>query len=391
MIALVDPFTGLAGDMFLAALLDAGAPLDAVREAVASTGLTGWALTAERTVDHGLSAIRVKVEVTDTASERHATELIELARNARPEPVARAAVATLEALATVEATLHGVDRGTVHLHELGGHDSVVDIVGVCAALHHLGIDRLHVGPIPLGTGTVTTSHGVLPVPAPATAALLAGATVAGSDLAGETVTPTAAALLATLGARWDPPPPFTLLRTGYGAGTRTLADRPNVAVIRLGRPVPVRSPAGGPGSDGDLESLVELATTVDDVTGEILGYLLDRVLEAGALDAWITPAVMKKSRPGQVIQVLVRPDDERAVRDLVLQETGSLGIRARRVERYAVSRHTVTVDVNGQQIRIKRGPHTSKAEHDDVVTAARKLGLPLREVARRATGEVTDR
>jgi pyridinium-3,5-bisthiocarboxylic acid mononucleotide nickel chelatase len=382
MIAIVDPFAGLAGDMFLAALLDAGASLDAVRAAVTSTGLTGWELSAERVVDHGLAATQVHVEVTDTAVERHAAELIALARAARPEPVAQAAVATLSALAAVEAQLHGVDVDTVHLHELGGHDTVVDIVGVCAALHDLGVDRIHVRPLPMGRGTVTTRHGVLPVPAPATAALLRGATVVGSDLPGETVTPTAAALVATLGVRWDEPPPIMLRGTGYGAGSRRLGDRPNVALVRLGTSQDVGR---------DVESLVELATTVDDVTGETLGYVVDRLLSEGALDAWITPAVMKKSRPGHVVHVLARPGDTAALRAIVLGETGSLGLRFWPVERYALARQTVTVDVDGHAVRIKSGPHGSKPEHDDVATAARELGVPLREIARRAVEAATPR
>ena len=383
MIAVLDPFTGLAGDMFLAALLDAGAALDAVRDAVTSTGLTGWSLSAGPVSEHGLHATRVQVTVTDSATERRAAELIALAGAARPRAVADAAVATLGALAAVEGRLHGVAAQDVHLHELGGHDTLIDIVGVCAALHDLDVTRLHVGALPLGRGTVRTRHGVLPVPAPATAALLAGATVTGSDLPGETVTPTAAALLATLDVRWDPPPPFVLARTGYGAGTRQLPDRPNVAVVRLG------AAAGDPGdpAGGTVRTLTELATTVDDVTGETLGYVLQRLLDAGALDAWITPAVMKKSRPGQVLHVLAAADRVAALRAVLFRETGTLGVRATAVERHAVRRTEQVVRVDGRAIRVKRGPHGTKPEHDDVAAAAAELDRPLREIARRALEE----
>lgn len=379
MIAVLDPFGGLAGDMFLAALLDAGASLDSVRQAVASTGLKGWELSSERIVDHGLAATQVRVRITDTATERRAAELIALAQDAQPGAVARAAVATLQALAEVEARLHGVAVADVHLHELGGHDTLIDVVGVCAALDELGVDEIHCLPVPLGNGTVTTRHGVLPVPAPATAALLQGATVVGSDLPGESVTPTAAALLATLGVRWDAPPAITLQGSGYGAGARRLADRPNVAAVRLGS-LPAQ-----------VGNLIELATNVDDVSGEILGYVLDRLLEAGALDVWITPAVMKKSRPGHIVGVLARPEHEAVLRELLLRETGSLGVRSRRVLRYALDRETVTVEVQGHPIRVKRGPHGAKPEHEDVVAAARQLDVPLSEVARRAREEATTR
>lgn len=379
MIAVLDPFGGLAGDMFLAALLDAGASLDSVRQAVASTGLKGWELSSERIVDHGLAATQVRVRITDTATERRAAELIALAQDAQPGAVARAAVATLQALAEVEARLHGVAVADVHLHELGGHDTLIDVVGVCAALDELGVDEIYCLPVPLGNGTVTTRHGVLPVPAPATAALLQGATVVGSDLPGEPVTPTAAALLATLGVRWDAPPAITLQGSGYGAGARRLADRPNVAAVRLGS-LPAQ-----------VGNLIELATNVDDVSGEILGYVLDRLLEAGALDVWITPAVMKKSRPGHIVGVLARPEHEAVLRELLLRETGSLGVRSRRVLRYALDRETVTVEVQGHPIRVKRGPHGVKPEHEDVVAAARQLDVPLSEVARRAREEATTR
>lgn len=376
MIGVLDPFAGLAGDMFLAALLDAGAPLGDVRASIAATGLPGWELSVEQIVDHGLSATRVHVGGTND-QERGARELVDLASRAMPAPVAAAARAAMGALARVEARLHGVDEQSVHLHELGGHDTVVDIVGVCAALHHLGVDALHVAPLPIGRGTVTTRHGVLPVPAPATAALLDGCVTVGSDLPGETVTPTAAALIATLGVRWDLPPAFRQERVGYGAGSRRLGDRPNVAAVRLGTPIVP--------SDG--ERVVELATTVDDVSGEILGHVIGRALAAGALDAWVVPAVMKKSRPGHVLHVLARPGDATRLRDLMLTETGSLGIRSYLVERHVAARRVITVEVDGRPVRVKVGPHSAKPEHDDVASVADALDLPLREVARRAIEE----
>ena len=376
MIGVLDPFAGLAGDMFLAALLDAGAPLGEVRASIAAPGLPGWELHVEQIVDHGLSATRVHVGGTNDP-ERRARELVDLVSRAMPAPVAAAARAAMGALARAEARLHGVDEESVHLHELGGHDTVVDIVGVCAALHHLGVDALHVAPLPIGRGEVTTRHGVLPVPAPATAALLDGCVTVGSDLPGETVTPTAAALIATLGVRWDPPPAFRQERVGYGAGSRRLSDRPNVAVVRLG--TPTMSFAG--------ERVVELATTVDDVPGEILGHVIGRALAAGALDAWVVPAVMKKSRPGHVLHVLGRPGDANRLRDLMLTETGSLGIRSYPVERHVAARRVITVEVDGRPVRVKIGPHSAKPEHDDVASVADALDLPLREVARRAIEE----
>jgi uncharacterized protein (TIGR00299 family) protein len=376
MICWINPFTGLAGDMLLGALIDVGAPLDRIRAAIADTGLTGWELTAERVVDYGLAATRVHVNVTDTSTERRAAELLALASRARPAPVSDLAVAALTAIAQVEGRLHGVDPAEVHLHELGGHDAVVDIVGVAAALHTLGVTEVHCAPLPLGTGQVTAAHGTIPCPAPATLALLADAAVTGTDLRGETVTPTGAALLKAAGAGYGPLPAMTIAGTGYGAGTRRLPDRPNVTAVTLG------TRTGAAGSAG--EAVVVLETNLDDVTGETLAHTITRVIQAGALDAWATPAVMKKGRPAHILHVLTTPDAAANLQRLILAETGSLGIRRTDATRTTVPRHFETVEVDGCTIRIKHGPHHAKPEHDDVAAAALKLRAPLRTVAERA-------
>ncbi|MFJ6118793.1 nickel pincer cofactor biosynthesis protein LarC [Streptomyces sp. NPDC092129] len=374
MICWVNPFTGLAGDMLLAALIDAGAPLDRIRAAVAATGLTGWDLTAERITDHGLTSTRVRVEVTDPCTERRAAEVLEMASRAAPQPVAALAVAAVSAIAQVEGQLHDADPATVHLHELGGHDTLVDIVGSAAALNALGVTDVISAPLPLGRGRVKSAHGVLPCPAPATLALLTGAAVTGSDLPGETVTPTGAALLHAAGARYGPPPPMTLGATGYGAGARRLPDRPNVVSVSLGAPLP----------SAPDEDVVVLETNLDDVTGELLGHVITRALDAGALDVWTTPAVMKKGRPAQILHVLTTPHHERRLRDLVLAESGALGIRRVGATRTTLPRAFETVEVAGHVVRIKHGPHAAKPEHDDVAAAASALDLPLRAVAARA-------
>lgn len=373
MICWINPFAGLAGDMLLAALIDAGAPEDRVRQAIASTGLTGWELSAQRVTTHGLAAVRVRVEVTDSATERPAGRLLEMVSRARPRPVAAFAVAALTAISAAEGRLHGVDPREVHLHELGGHDTVVDLVGIAAALHHLGVTDVVCGPLPLGTGRTRSAHGLIPVPAPATLELLTGAAVTGTDIPGETVTPTAAAVLSAAAARYEPLPPAVLGRTGYGAGTRTLGDRPNVCAVTVAE--------DGHGHGAGREGVTLLETNLDDVTGETLAHVLRRALDVGALDAWATPAVMKKGRPAHVLHCLVRPGQAGAVQELLWAETGTLGIRRSDVSRTVLPRHTEVVDVRGVAVRVKRGPYRSKPEHDDVAAAAARLGLPLREVA----------
>ncbi|MGC9666126.1 nickel pincer cofactor biosynthesis protein LarC [Planosporangium sp. 12N6] len=374
MICWLNPFSGVSGDMLLGALLGLGAPLDGVRAAVRSTGIDGWDLARIEVTRGGLAATRAVVTVRDDATDRRAAELLEIVGRARPEPVAALATRAVRAIADVEADLHGVAVDRVHLHEIGGTDTVVDTVGVAAALHLLGITAVHSGPLGLGAGTVRTRHGTLPVPAPATAALLAraGAPIVPAGAGGETVTPTGAALLLAARARFGPVPPMTVHTVGYGAGSREVGGRSNVLQALLGE------------ATGAVEALHLLATNVDDVTGEVLGHLVDRLLAAGAADAWLVPIVMKKGRPAHTVQVLVRPERAAACERIVLAETGSLGLRRIPVERLALSRRTSTIDLEGHPIRIKHGPWGAKPEHDDVAAAATALGLPLRIVAERA-------
>lgn len=374
MIVYLNPFTGLAGDMLLGALLDAGASLDAVRQAVAETGLTGWRLDAERVRTGALTATRVRIEVDDDATERPAARLITMAARTG----LTVAEAALTAIAEVEGALHGVPPAEVHLHELGGHDTLIDIVGCAAALRDLRVTRVHSAPLPLGGGTVRTRHGVLPVPAPATLALLKGARVRGGE-AGEAVTPTGAALLRAMGTAYGPAPEMALRATGYGAGGRVLPDRPNVTVAMLGEPAAMLGePVAGEGTQ------IVLSTNLDDVTGEVLGHVIERALAAGAADAWVTPAVMKKGRPAHVLHVLTPLELADDLQTLVFAETGSLGLRRGVVEKVALPRHVETVRLHGRDVRMKHGPWGVKPEYDDLAALAQATGRPLRELTREA-------
>ncbi len=379
MIAWLNPMSGLSGDMLLGALLDLGAARTAVTEAVASTGLTGWELTTADVHRAGIRATHARVEVTNTASSRPAAVLLELAARAQPAPVAQVATAAIRALAEAEARIHGVAVADVHLHELGGVDTIVDVVGVAAAGHDLGITDLWSAPLALGAGTTSSAHGLIPVPAPATLALLRDVPVRGVDIGMETVTPTGAALLQALGCRYGPMPAMTVRATGYGAGSRDNPGRPNVLPVVLGTAPPaVLAPAMVPSA---VETMTVLETTVDDVTGEVLGHLVEALLHAGAVDAWIAPVTGKKNRPAHVITALVHPEATARVEHTLLRETGSLGVRSHDVSRRALDRTSAEVTVEGHPVRMKVGPYRAKPEYDDLVDVAALTGRALREVA----------
>ena len=384
MILWLNPFSGISGDMLLGALLDLGAPLDAVRAAVASTGLTGWELTAGPAQRAGLAACQACVRVDDDVPARQAAELLTLAQAAVPAAAGRLAAAAITALAEAEGRIHGVPAAQVHLHELGGVDTIVDTVGVAAALDALGVSAVWSAPLTLGAGVIQMHHGQFPAPAPATVALLDGAAVTGTltgpAAAAETVTPTGAALLRAAGCRYGPMPAMRVAGSGYGAGSRDVPGRPNVLQALLGEPLDEQDPAD-PATG--TETLIMVETTVDDVTGELLGDLPGLLLGAGALDAWIT-AVTGKKGLAHIVTALCQPGQAGPVEARLLAETGSLGARHHAVQRHALPRQEAEVTVQGQRIRVKIGPHRAKPEHDDVAAAALATGLPRRVVAEQA-------
>ena len=370
-------FSGIAGDMALGALIDAGADADEVRSIIARVPLDGWSLEVEPVLRNGIAATHVNVRTSDTAIVRtfaHISGLLEEAR--LPDRVLRRALAAFGALAAVEGRLHRRPASQVHFHEVGGVDAIVDIVGTCAALEVLGVATVTASPVATGMGMVRSAHGMLPNPAPAVVELLRGAPTYGLDLPVELTTPTGAALLAGLHASYGPMPAMTVASTGFGAGTRELEGLPNVTQVVIGAPLAAALPPGH-------ETLV-LETNVDDVTGEMLAHTLEALLEAGALDAWVTPIVMKKGRPAHLVSALCDPALAAQVAGVLAAETGTLGIRGRSVERWPARREVDAVEVGGAAIRIKVSPGRVKVEHDDAARLARATGMPLREVVRLA-------
>jgi uncharacterized protein (TIGR00299 family) protein len=379
MILWLNPVAGLSGDMLLGTLIDLGAPVDAMRAAIASTRISGWQLHDVEVSRGGLRARHAQVELDQAGHGRSGAELIAIAASATPAPVGQLAAAAVRAIAETEAHIHGSSVDQVHLHELGGLDTLVDTIGVAAALHTLGVTQVWSAPLALGSGVVDSAHGRLPVPAPATMALLAGAHVTGLGPVGETVTPTGAALLLAMGCQYGPIPAMRIIATGYGAGTRQTRGYPNVLPAILG--ASASAAAAADGGEGGTEPLAVLETTVDDVTGELLGTIPGKLIASGAVDSWLTAVTGKKGRPAYVITALCRPTAADAVRSALLAETGSLGVRLHVVQRHALPRTTTTVTVAGHSIRVKLGPHGAKPEHDDVAAAALATGIPIRLLA----------
>lgn len=373
-------YAGIAGDMALGALVDAGADLDTVEQELAALPVGGWTVEAVPVLRGGVAATHIRVHAQDGSVVRTHAHIAGLLTEARlPSRVRDRALRTFDALAAAEGRLHHRSPAQVHFHEVGGLDAIVDIVGTCIALEVLGVDRVVSSAIAQGTGMIRSSHGPLPNPPPAVVALLAsvGAPTYGTRQPYELTTPTGAALLAALADDFGPMPPLLVERTGFGAGSRELDGLPNAVQVVIGTAV-----AEDAAGDGQPVHLLE--ANVDDVTGEVLAHVVSALLAAGAHDAWVTPIIGKKGRPAQIVSALCEPGRAAELRGIITAETGTLGVRGRELRRWVASRHIKEVDVEGYPVRVKVGPHRIKAEHDDVVRVAAALGRSVAEVARLA-------
>jgi uncharacterized protein (TIGR00299 family) protein len=388
---------GVAGDMTMAALIDAGADPDVVASTIGGLGVDGYALLFEKVQRCGVRATWANVVVHDHDHDhgspspglegpapghiphRPVREILTLLDGADlPERVRQRARAVFARLGEVEGAIHGVDPAEVELHEVGALDSIVDVVGVCAALEALGVDDVWCSPIAVGHGSVRSAHGVIPNPAPATVALLAdaGAPTVGIDTTLEVCTPTGVALMTTLATGFGAMPAMATAAVGYGAGTADTPERANIVQVVVGHTTATT------GDDGTPVALLE--ANVDDVTGEVLAHTVSTLLAAGAHDAWITPIVMKKGRPAHTVSVLCDPSAVESMRFVLLRETGTLGVRSSMLRRWPQRRTETTVDVDGHPIRVKLAEHRIKVEFDDAAAAADDLGMPVRMVIERA-------
>jgi uncharacterized protein (TIGR00299 family) protein len=374
-------FSGIAGDMALGSLLDAGADLDEVRGLVGRLPVTGWTLEVEAVTRCGVAATQAHVRTEETSVVRTAAHISALVEEARlPDRVRQRALAVFGALADAEGRLHRRPPEQVHFHEVGGLDAIVDVVGTCAALEVLEIDTIHASAVATGTGMVRSAHGLLPNPAPAVVELLASvrAPTTGLDVGVELTTPTGAALLAGLASSFGPLPSMVVECSGFGAGEREVDGRPNATQVVLGTQVAALA-AGQP--------VLLLEANVDDATGEVLAHTVAALLDAGAHDAWITPILMKKGRPAHTISALADVALAAQVADVLREESGTLGVRGVPLERWPEERRGDVVQVAGMPIRVKISPGRVKVEHDDAARVAGKAGLPLREVLSMAEEE----
>jgi uncharacterized protein (TIGR00299 family) protein len=395
-----DCFSGVSGDMLLGALVDAGLDPEALSRELAKLGLDGWRLETSRVDRSSLSAVKVDVVVGgkvegphghvhdhgrhhhDHAHSRGLVEILELVgTSGLSERTKARASRAFARLGDAEARAHGTTPDQVHFHEVGAVDAIVDVVGACAGFEMLGVERFVSSPVNVGGGTITFSHGHYPVPGPATAELLKGAPIYSGAVQKELVTPTGAAVLMAVVDEFGPIPQMRLERVGYGAGARDVPRHPNVLRVMIGE-----SDAAGGGGDriaGDRVVVVEAA--VDDMTAEALGHFVERALGEGALDVYLTPAQMKKNRPGVEITLLARPEDLDRMSRLVFRETTTIGLRHREVARRVLDRETATVETEYGPIRVKvarlAGEVVNAApEFEDCRAAAERAGVALREV-----------
>jgi uncharacterized protein (TIGR00299 family) protein len=366
-----DAFSGIAGDMTVAALIDAGAAFEPLAGALDSLGM-GATFRVEKVNRGGIAATRFVVEGGEQRAHRHLPHILRMIdAGTLPDKVKENAAAIFRRLGEAEARVHGVPVEKIHFHEVGAVDSIADIAGAAMGLFLLGVDQVHASPVNVGGGTVTTEHGLLPVPAPATVALLEGRPVFSRGPQTELTTPTGAAILATIAVSFGPLPPMRLSGAGFGAGTKEFKEQANVLRVILGE-------ASGA---AEAASVAVLEANIDDSTPETLGYAMERLLEAGALDVTLTPVHMKKNRPGVTLSVLARPEDRERLAALVFAETSTLGLRIHVAERRVEARSVVEVETRYGKLRVKVSASGAFApEYEDCRKLARETGAPLREI-----------
>ena len=379
MIAYFDCFSGISGDMTLAAFIDLGVPVKWLHENLSEIPLTGFDIHVTPMARNGIQAQQVSVKVTGDHRARDYTDIKALIE-ASPlaDPVKSRSLRIFDKIAEAEADIHNCPKDHVHFHEVGGVDALVDIVGASLCIEYLGLDRIFAARIPLGTGFVTCQHGTFPVPAPATRAILKDAPVYGSGLAHELVTPTGAAIITTISDGFGDMPAMQLDKVGYGAGHTEIAERPNLLRIVTGSIHPSLDATS-------MEQIRVVEANIDDMIPELFGHIMERLFADGALDVLLIPVYMKKNRPGTLIQVLCPSQAETAVVQRLLSETTSLGVRVHDAQRHLLERENAEIETVYGRVTVKRvrnldGSIRLIPEYDVCRKIARERNLPLRSV-----------
>ncbi|MGB6944972.1 MAG: nickel pincer cofactor biosynthesis protein LarC [Bryobacteraceae bacterium] len=371
-ICYLDAFSGISGDMTVGALIDAGADSTTLVQLLEALG-TGARFEVEKTKRRGIAASKFRVVFDkDGGAHRHLKHILEIiAKSGIPDRAKQNASAVFQRLGEAEAKVHDIPIEKVHFHEVGAVDSICDIVGACIGLDLLDIGAVYSAPINVGSGTVKTEHGVLPVPAPATSELLAGKPIYARGPSLELTTPTGAAIATTLAVDFGALPPMRVIASGYGAGDYDFPEHANVLRVLIGE------------NSGAEESttVAVLEANIDDSSPQVLGYAMERLLEAGALDVTLTSVQMKKSRPGTLLSVIARPDDREALARVIFEETSTLGLRIYSAERRVKARHSVEIATPHGTVRMKIAENGSFApEYEDCRKLARESGVPLRQI-----------
>ncbi len=383
MLAYFDCFAGISGDMTLGALIDLGVPLDWLKDQLTCIPLVNFDLALTSVQRNGMHGTLVDVEVTDDKSSRNFSQIRSMIEDSPlTDAVKSASLKVFQRLAQAEAHIHGCSPEQVHFHEVGGIDAIVDIVGTALGLEYLGIKKITASPLPLGKGFVTCRHGKLPVPAPATLGILKGIPVYGTEIPYELVTPTGAAIIASVAQSFGALPDMIVQAIGYGAGRRDLAERPNLLRIIAGS----ESPAAPEAKEALLEDQIEIVeTSIDDMNPELFGHLMDRLFEDGALDVYWIPIHMKKNRPGTMLQVLCKNERRDNLIHRILTETTTLGVRYYPSRRRLLVREAVEVKTSYGVITVKRikdpqGNIRIIPEYEICRNIAIKRNIPLRIV-----------
>ncbi len=375
-ICYLDAFSGISGDMTVGALIDAGADAAALTHMLDRLG-TGATFRVEKTTRRSIAASKFHVHAAAPRNHRHLSDILNLIeKSALPAQVKQNSCSVFERLGAAEAKVHGVPLEKVHFHEVGAVDSICDIVGACAAFDLLGVDAIHCSPVNVGSGSIQTDHGVLPVPAPATAELLAGKPIYARGPCVELTTPTGAAIAATLAADFGPLPPMRITATGYGAGDKDFPEHANVLRVLIGE------------SSGAAEATTVsvLEANIDDSSPQLLGYAMERLLESGALDVTLELVLMKKNRPGTLLRVIAAQEDSEALAQLIFAETTTLGLRIYSAERRVKARHIAEIETAHGKVRIKVSENGSFApEYEDCRRIARETGVPLKQILAEAS------